>query len=88
MKRQGCSGPYFELCEWIEAHGGKVRLGRTEGCFTLVVDAPPADQAQRVAGYAFADLADLGRHARLVLTWLADHDLYPRQGGKAAERIT
>jgi hypothetical protein len=64
------AGAYDALCGWIDSNGGKVRLGRTNGCFTLVVDAPAEAHTHRVAGYAFGDIAELDSHALLILRWL------------------
>jgi hypothetical protein len=86
-KRQGAPGPYVALCEWIDANGGTIRLGRTGKYFTLVVEAPPAARPQRVAGYAFTDIAELDRHALLILNWLSQHP-HPRLGGDAAGRTS
>jgi hypothetical protein len=49
--------------------------------FTLVVEAPASSGSARVAGYAFRDIAELGLHALLMLSWL--HEL-PRSAGDDA----
>jgi len=41
----------------------------------LVVDAPPGLGSSRVAGYAFADIAELDGHAQLILNWLRKLEL-------------
>jgi hypothetical protein len=84
VKRKFGTRPYVELCEWIEANGGKVRLGRTMDSFTLVVEAPSTISPHRVAGYAFGDISELDEHALLILIWLSDQNVRPRADGDAA----
>jgi hypothetical protein len=68
--------------------GGTIRLGRTGECFTLVVDAPAAARSQRVAGYAFTEIAELDYHALLILSWLSEQNPYTRLGRDAAGRTS
>ena len=69
-KCKGDRRGYRALCDWIEKHGGKVRLGRAGESFMLVVDAPAGPRAPRAVGYTFVDLDELDLHALLITHWL------------------
>lgn len=41
-------GPYRTLCEWAQANGGRIRLGRAGENFMLVVEAPDLGTSTRM----------------------------------------